>query len=99
MVSLRSHPPFYLIRNDPLEWEKVAAAQAIEKFLALEAPSGSEDALTSESVQSQSSESEWDVVEQEPWQRPVPTQKADRHRVFGLELVRRAIYKLENKFR
>ena len=30
---LRSHPPFYLINNDPLELEKVKATQAIEEFL------------------------------------------------------------------
>ena len=30
---LRSHPPFYLIKNDPRELEKVKAAQAIEEFL------------------------------------------------------------------
>jgi hypothetical protein len=30
---LRSHPPFYLIQNDPLELEKVKATQAIEEFL------------------------------------------------------------------
>jgi hypothetical protein len=30
---LRSHPPFYLIKNDPLELEKVKATQAIEEFL------------------------------------------------------------------
>jgi hypothetical protein len=30
---LRSHPPFYLIENDPLELEKVKATQAIEEFL------------------------------------------------------------------
>ena len=30
---LRSHPPFHLIKNDPLELEKVKAAQAIEEFL------------------------------------------------------------------
>jgi hypothetical protein len=32
-VCLRSHPPFYLIKNDSLESEKVKAAQAIEDFL------------------------------------------------------------------
>ena len=32
-TCLRSHPPFYLIKNDPLELEKVKAAQAIEDFL------------------------------------------------------------------
>ena len=32
-ACLRSHPPFYLIKNDPLESEKAKAAQAIEKFL------------------------------------------------------------------
>ena len=32
-VFLRSHLPFYLIKNDPLELEKVKAAQAIEEFL------------------------------------------------------------------
>jgi hypothetical protein len=30
---LQSHPPFYLIENDPLELEKVKATQAIEEFL------------------------------------------------------------------
>ena len=30
---LRSHPAFYLIKNDPLELEKVKAAQAIEEVL------------------------------------------------------------------
>jgi hypothetical protein len=30
---LRSHPPFYLVKNDPLEVEKVKVAQAIEEFL------------------------------------------------------------------
>ena len=30
---LRSQPDFYLIENDPLELEKVKAAQAIEGFL------------------------------------------------------------------
>ena len=30
---LRSYPPFYLIKNDPLELEKVKAMQAIEAFL------------------------------------------------------------------
>ena len=30
---LQSHPPFYLIKNDPLELEKVKATQAIEEFL------------------------------------------------------------------
>jgi hypothetical protein len=30
---LRSYPPFYLIKNDPLELEKVKAAQAIEEFM------------------------------------------------------------------
>jgi hypothetical protein len=30
---LQSHPPFYLIKNDPLELEKVKVAQAIEEFL------------------------------------------------------------------
>jgi hypothetical protein len=30
---LRSHPAFYLIKNDPLELEKVKATQAIEEFL------------------------------------------------------------------
>ena len=30
---LRRHPPFYSIKNDPLESEKVKASQAIEKFL------------------------------------------------------------------
>ncbi|KIM44127.1 hypothetical protein M413DRAFT_443169 [Hebeloma cylindrosporum] len=33
MVLLKSHPPFHLIKNDPLESEKVKAAQAIEEFL------------------------------------------------------------------
>jgi hypothetical protein len=32
-VLLRSHPPFYLIENDPLELEKVKATRAIEEFL------------------------------------------------------------------
>ena len=32
-VLLRSHPAFYLIKNDPLEFEKVKAAQANEEFL------------------------------------------------------------------
>jgi len=32
-VCLRTHPPFYLIKNDPLELEKAKAAQAIEEFL------------------------------------------------------------------
>jgi len=31
--SLRSHPPFYLIKDDSLQLEKVKAAQAIEEFL------------------------------------------------------------------
>jgi hypothetical protein len=30
---LRGHPPFHLIKNDPLELEKVKAMQAIEEFL------------------------------------------------------------------
>jgi len=30
---LRSHPPFCLIENDPLELEKVKATQAIQEFL------------------------------------------------------------------
>jgi hypothetical protein len=30
---LRSHPPFYLSKNDPLELEKVKGTQAIEEFL------------------------------------------------------------------
>jgi hypothetical protein len=30
---LRSHPPFYVIKNDPLELEKVKATQAIEELL------------------------------------------------------------------
>jgi hypothetical protein len=30
---LRNHPPFYLIKNDPLELKKVKATQAIEEFL------------------------------------------------------------------
>jgi hypothetical protein len=30
---LRNHPPFYLIKNDPLELEKVKVTQAIEEFL------------------------------------------------------------------
>jgi hypothetical protein len=30
---LRSHPPLYLIKNDPLELEKVKVTQAIEEFL------------------------------------------------------------------
>ena len=29
----RSNPPFYFIKNDPLELEKVQATQAIEDFL------------------------------------------------------------------
>ena len=32
-VFLQSRPPFYLIKNDPLELEKVKAMQAIEEFL------------------------------------------------------------------
>jgi len=32
-VSLRTYPSFYLIKSDPLELEKVKAAQAIEDFL------------------------------------------------------------------
>ena len=32
-VSLQWHGPFYLIKNDPLELEKVKATQAIELFL------------------------------------------------------------------
>lgn len=32
-VFLPSHLPLYLIKNDPLESEKVKAAQAIEEFL------------------------------------------------------------------
>jgi len=32
-VFLRSHPAFHLIKNDPLEFEKVKATQAIEEFL------------------------------------------------------------------
>jgi len=32
-VCLRSHPPFYLIKNDLLQLEKAKAAQAIEGFL------------------------------------------------------------------
>ena len=32
-VLLCSHPPLYLIKNDPLELEKVKATQAIDKFL------------------------------------------------------------------
>ena len=32
-VLLRSHPAFYLIKNDPLEFEKVKAAQATADFL------------------------------------------------------------------
>jgi len=32
-VSLRSHPPFYLMKNDPLKLEKAKGAQAIEGFL------------------------------------------------------------------
>jgi len=31
-VLLRSDPAFYLIDNDPLEFEKVKAAQAIDEF-------------------------------------------------------------------
>ena len=30
---VRSHPPFYLIKNDPLELEKVKVVQAIKEFL------------------------------------------------------------------
>ena len=30
---LRSHPPFYLIKDDPLEFEKLQVTQAIEQFL------------------------------------------------------------------
>jgi hypothetical protein len=30
---LRSHPPFYLVKNDPLELEKVKAMLAVEEFL------------------------------------------------------------------
>jgi hypothetical protein len=30
---LRSYPPFYLIKNDPLELEKFKVARAIEEFL------------------------------------------------------------------
>jgi len=32
IVSFRSHPAFCLIKNDPLESEKVKAKQAIEEF-------------------------------------------------------------------
>jgi len=32
-VLLQSHPAFYLIKNDPLEFEKLNAAQAVEEFL------------------------------------------------------------------
>ena len=32
-VLLQSHPAFHLIKNDPLEFEKVKAAQAVEEFL------------------------------------------------------------------
>ena len=32
-VLLPSHPAFYLIENDPLEFEKVKAAQAVKDFL------------------------------------------------------------------
>jgi len=32
-VVLREHPPLHLIKNDPLELEKVKAAQAVEEFL------------------------------------------------------------------
>ena len=32
-LCLRSHPPFYLIKHDPLELEKAKAAQAIKGFL------------------------------------------------------------------
>jgi hypothetical protein len=32
-VLLRSDPAFYLIENDPLEFEKVKATQAIEEFV------------------------------------------------------------------
>jgi len=31
-VLLRSHPAFYLVKNDPLEFEKVKAVQAMEEF-------------------------------------------------------------------
>ena len=30
---LRSQPPFYLIKNDPLKSEKIKATQAIQEFL------------------------------------------------------------------
>jgi hypothetical protein len=30
---LQGHPPYYLIKNDPLELEKVKVTQAIEEFL------------------------------------------------------------------
>jgi len=33
MVLLRSQPAFSLIKNDPLELQKVKATQAIEDFL------------------------------------------------------------------
>ena len=33
IVLLRSHPAFYSIENDPLEFEKVKATQAIKEFL------------------------------------------------------------------
>ena len=33
LVILQSHPPFHLIKNDPLELEKVKTAQVIEWFL------------------------------------------------------------------
>lgn len=32
-VLLRSDPAFYLIENDPLEFEKVKAAQVVDEFL------------------------------------------------------------------
>jgi hypothetical protein len=32
-VLLQSYPPFYLIKNDPLELEKVKVVQAIKEFL------------------------------------------------------------------
>jgi hypothetical protein len=30
---LQSYPPFYLIRDDPLELEKIKVTRAMEKFL------------------------------------------------------------------
>jgi hypothetical protein len=33
LFFLQNQPPFYSIKDDPLEWQKVKAAQAIEDFL------------------------------------------------------------------